>query len=284
MAELPEQLRRDLAKLASARAHASPPPGAEARVYAALEAASPWPQVELDAPPDAQNAGPQPDIGAAELLEVGARGVAGAAKLAWGAKVVAITLALTGGGLLGLRGVVLATRAISPPPATSLDPRSQTGSPAPASPPAHQAAPPQAQPAPEDASVQPPPPSSEPPAALPPKAAAKPAAAPLARYASRASSPEDLAAELALLEAARAASSPAAALEQLQRHEQRYPEGVLAMERDLLTIENLCALERFDAARTRERRFARDHADSPQLTKLRTRCPQLASPRQPTQG
>jgi hypothetical protein len=70
----------------------------------------------------------------------------------------------------------------------------------------------------------------------------------------------DLAAERGLVDRARAAvgrSQPAAALEALEQHRQRFPRGRLAEERDSLQVQALIQLGRFDHARARAAEFVR---------------------------
>jgi len=257
MAELHEPLRRDLAAL---RQRADPPPGAEQRVLASIEAAG-------------FDLGSEPEL--IEATELGAPVRETLAPLAWSAKVVAITLALAGVGILAVRGSVLAARALAPPPSprpTVAEPATpatlvpsperppeRVGPPSPASMATPASTPPSPSPAPTN------------PAAVVPRPSRSDSSGP------EPASPDSLAAELALVESARAAD-PAAALELLEHHAQRFPAGALATERELLIVESLCALGRLDQARARAGTFARTHPASPQLTKLRTVCPELARP------
>jgi hypothetical protein len=70
--------------------------------------------------------------------------------------------------------------------------------------------------------------------------------------------------EIAILEAAqdRLASNPAAALAYAERHAARFPDGVLAQEREVIAIESLVRLHRDAEARQRAERFYRDFPSS----------------------
>jgi hypothetical protein len=257
MAELHEQLRRDLELL---RERASPPPGADARVLAAVEAIGFGP-----GGPDTD-----PDLGwdGAANDAVGHAVHAGhattGAQLVWAAKIVAVTLALTGAGLLGVGAtarVIRASRASSSPVASGADTTATT-----------------------DAALEPSTPAptvlAEPPSAreLEPaepavteRAHATVPGTPLPSPATEVQKPDPLAAELALIEAARTAVDAASALELLREHERRFADGLLATERELLIIEHLCELGQLESAR---RRFAA-HRDAPQRARLLELCPEL---------
>lgn len=84
----------------------------------------------------------------------------------------------------------------------------------------------------------------------------------------------DLAAELALIRAAEAAS-PSEALEQLAEHAERFPSGTLASERDGLMILTLCTLGRTNEARTRASRFVVDYPTSLMIERITKTCPPL---------
>jgi hypothetical protein len=88
---------------------------------------------------------------------------------------------------------------------------------------------------------------------------APPIAAP-ARDEPTTDTPDPLAAELALLEAARAAllaDDPHTALEQLTRHRRRFPDGALAQEAATTRIDALCRQNNLDAAQREAEAFAR---------------------------
>jgi hypothetical protein len=261
MAELHEQLRRDLETL---RERQSPPPGADARVLAAVEAIGFGPGGPSEPDPD-------PDVGwdGAANDAVGHAVHAGhataGAQLVWAAKIVAVTLALTGAGLLGVGAtgrVIRASRASSSAVASGVD----TTVPSTAT---------------TDAALEPSTPAptvlAEPPTAseleAPEPAAPERARStvPLPSAATEVQQPDPLAAELALIEAARTAADAASALELLREHERRFADGLLATERELLIIEHLCELGQFEPAR---RMFAA-HRDAPQRARLLELCPEL---------
>lgn len=249
MAQLDERTRRDLARL---RERGAPSAAAKQRMFAALEA-------QLGGGPDGgggESSGSPPEL----LGDGGA-----SSGLAWAAKVVGATAGLTVGGLVALRLGVEVVRGLSGAP-TAVEPQSQ----APEQPveiasvlerdDEAEAAPPEvavieAEAAPAVAKRQPSP---------SPAAPSKPA-----------SSTNTLAAELALLEAAHAAASPAAALIELERHLARFPRGELADERELLRIENLCRLDRLAEARKLSERFARERPSSALRRRLASACPAL---------
>jgi len=76
--------------------------------------------------------------------------------------------------------------------------------------------------------------------------------------------------EFELLGRARALlrGSPAAALVPLAEHRSRYPDGVLAQERDVLTIEALAGAGRVEQARQSARRFSRNYPRSPHQNRI----------------
>jgi hypothetical protein len=266
MAELHEQLRRDLETL---RERQSPPAGADARVLAAVEAIGFGPGGPSEPDPD-------PDVGwdgaANDALghAVHAGHATTGAQLVWAAKIVAITLALTGAGLLGVGAtarVIRASRASSSAVASGVDTTGPTTATA-------------------DAALEPSTPAptvlAEPPSAreLEPaepavteRAHATVPGTPLPSPATEVQKPDPLAAELALIEAARTAVDAASALELLREHERRFADGLLATERELLIIEHLCELGQLESAR---HMFA-DHRDAPQRARLLELCPELGN-------
>jgi hypothetical protein len=98
-----------------------------------------------------------------------------------------------------------------------------------------------------------------------PEPAAHPIAeAPTASVASVASA-DDLAAERSLLDAARTAlarGNGPDALAAVARHEERYPSGALAEEREAMAIQALLLVKRFDDGRARGARFHRRYPRS----------------------
>ena len=83
----------------------------------------------------------------------------------------------------------------------------------------------------------------------------------------------DLAAEAALVRAAKAESDDRAALVLLDRHATSFPNGELARERELLRAERLCALGRVDEARALAKRFLADGRDDLLARRMRKVCP-----------
>ncbi len=82
------------------------------------------------------------------------------------------------------------------------------------------------------------------------------------------------AAEVTALRRAQAllARDPAVALAQLDAHAQQHPRSSLAAERDAARVQALCNLDRVDEARHAVDRFAREHAGSPLLARVRGLC------------
>jgi hypothetical protein len=261
MAELHEQLRRDLEIL---RERQSPPPGADARVLAAVEAIGFGPE---DPDPDTE-----PDIGwdgaANDVAGHAAGHATTGAQLVWVAKSVAVTLALTGAALLGIGAtarVIRATQTSSSSDTSGVDTTAPSI-------------------APPDAALEPSTPAATVLTEQPTASELEPAEpAAIERAPSTVSGtslptpttevqhPDPLAAELALIEAARTAVDAASALELLRQHERRFPDGLLTTERELLIIEHLCELGQLEPAR---RMFAA-HRDAPQRARLLELCPEL---------
>lgn len=233
MSEL-EPMSSSIEELLSAeRPVPSPPPGASARVWARVEG----------------SLGP----GAAVAVAGGAAaGGAGALKL---------VLLLAAVGLIG--GVTWSLVAPEPSERGALrvpEPPAAASLPAPAPPPPAAPAGPEAPARPATAPERPPaiapaPPSSEPPepARRPSGRAAAGGAAASARGPGDEASPGGgLAAEVALIDAARAslvAGDPRAAWATLEQHARAFPSGQLAEERELLRVRALRALGRVEAAK-----------------------------------
>lgn len=87
---------------------------------------------------------------------------------------------------------------------------------------------------------------------------------------------EDLVAEeVALLADARTAlgaGEAGRAIKLLARHRKRFPNGLLANERDVSWITALCVLGKVDEARTKAQAFLRAHGSSPHAAKVRASC------------
>jgi hypothetical protein len=86
---------------------------------------------------------------------------------------------------------------------------------------------------------------------------------------------DPLAAELALLSAAKRASTPSAALALLEQHVRAHPSGTMASEREALAVVALCQLDRTDAARDRARVLIAQRPSLPLLHRMRDQCPAL---------
>ena len=262
MVEFDDQVRRDLAKL---RAREGPPAAVKQRMFAALE-------LELGG-----GGG-----GGGSELGGGGSAPAGTGGLAYATKLVAVTVALTAAGVLvlqlGVRGArALASKPSAPVVATELPANSAPG-PVVTSEPTRSAnaaessstpeAEPALQPANEALSAQ-----GSGGKAAPTSAAEGSVDSSEAEPEPEAGAPLDtLDAELEQINTARGAASPAAALEALERHLERFPAGQLSAERDLLRVEALCALGRREAATTIRERFARQHPDSPHASRMRAAC------------
>jgi len=86
---------------------------------------------------------------------------------------------------------------------------------------------------------------------------------------------DPVAEEVALLADARGAlgaGEASRAIAVLARHRKRFPEGLLARERDVSWITALCVLGRVDEAKTRAKSFLRAHGSSPHAAKVRASC------------
>jgi hypothetical protein len=244
MVEHDELMRQAVAEF---RAKRSPPPGARARVFAAL-------QLQLGGPPG----GFDPSGGGS----AGAGTSSTAASVGWTAKVVAATVSMAGGGLLLVWAGANVLQTPSPEREQVRDeitvvdtidvgdvpPLEDAGIPA------------------EDESAI----SVYPGAPTKPRAAASPEPPVLA--------PADtLTAELALLGAAKRASDPEAALVLLEQHAREYPSGTMAIEREALAVVALCRLDRTDAARDRARKLIAMRPSLPLLHHMRDECPALTN-------
>lgn len=121
----------------------------------------------------------------------------------------------------------------------------------------------------------PPPPEAAPPT-VPTRAVRKPAPLPVSAPKAeppeaKTEAPSSLSAELSLLEDARRklGSDPRAALVRVAEHRARYPEGILAKERDLVEIDAFRRTGRHDEARTRGEAWLARDPDSLQAARLR---------------
>ncbi|MFV8755451.1 hypothetical protein ACNOYE_33295 [Nannocystaceae bacterium ST9] len=88
-----------------------------------------------------------------------------------------------------------------------------------------------------------------------------------------AASGSTLEAELALIEAARAATDPADILAALERHRDEFPSGVLADEREVMRIEALCGLGRIADAERVAAAFVAAKPSHPLRSRVEPACP-----------
>ena len=107
---------------------------------------------------------------------------------------------------------------------------------------------------------------------------ASPAVAPVAetaRHSERAAAVSTLRAEARLLQRAREAlaGNPAETMQLVERHEQRFPNGALREEREVIAIKALRAIGRNQAAQSRHARFTRMFPESPHLASLSAGTP-----------
>ena len=117
--------------------------------------------------------------------------------------------------------------------------------------------------------------SRRPPVAAPPDRAGELPMAPPAAVASpspAAAPPSDRPTEIELLRAARRniATSPARALDIVGEHQERFPRGALAQEREALAVEALVRVGRRAEARRRAERFLQRHPDSVHRSRIET--------------
>ncbi|MFO7566365.1 MAG: hypothetical protein R6X02_27225 [Enhygromyxa sp.] len=257
MAELEADLARAVEALRSKR---SPPAGSQARVLARLEA-----RLGGGDPGDggpAQGGGLGPGGGGAG---------AAAGNGAFAAKVMAVTLAMTAGGLLIVKLGVLTVRSFASDPVPLVES-------AISEPEAMATASIEVEPKPGGdgpISGQPPSVEAEPPSRAdrePPRAASKPR--PLAAAAPSPAEP-DITAELALVEAARRARSPQEAIAELEQHARRFPSGTLLDEREALWAIASCELGDLDDAARRARALAVRRSKSPLIDRVAAACPAL---------
>jgi hypothetical protein len=245
--------------VAGLRASRSPTPGAQDRVFAALE-------LQLGGPPDGfdSSGGTGDGTGSGGGGGSAAAGASSSsASIGWVAKVVAATVSMTAGGLLLVWAVAGAVRPSSPEREPVRDEVVVTDtvnvgdvrlS--------------------EDEAVSPA--DDEPAITVNPGAPSKshvvPSNAPVLEE------PADIfAAELALLRAAKRATTPSAALALLEQHAREYPSGAMASEREALAVVALCRLERTDEARDRARVLIAQRPSLPLLHQMRGDCPALTN-------
>ncbi len=259
MAEHEPEVARAVAAL---RAKRSPPADAKARVHALLEA-----RLGDPGPGDGEGEGEGEGGGGASHESGSGSGGASpsGAEGLFAAKVVGATAALTAGGLLVLKLSTLAVHSLTAgfahaPAITERAPVEVASAPAPVEPIA----------APEPVVEAP---SSPAPDSAPVVARRKRAAAPTDASVS---SPEpDISAELALIDAARRADTPAAAIVQLREHVRRFPTGMLRDEREALWAIASCERKDFADASRRAKELAKRRPSSPLLDRVAAACPDL---------
>lgn len=249
MAELEHDVARAVDALRSKR---SPPVDAKARVLAAVEARLGDPDPE----PEPEDPGSGPTDGGS---------VGGGFDGVFAAKVVGATTALTGGGLLVVKLGVLAIRSLvgAPEPEIQSQPRPEIAVverfEAPATTRVEPVEPePTVETDQQELAPEPTPVSAAPKRASPSEpSVAKPG----------------ISAELALIEAARGASSPDATIAELREHARRFPDGVLRDEREALWAIASCEREDFVDAKHRAEALAARRPNSPLLDRVAKACP-----------
>jgi hypothetical protein len=277
MAERDTDLHRAVEVLRHAR---SPAPGAKARVHARLEAALLGPGGGEFGQELGSDAGfdPGSDGGLGGGLAAGSTASAQAGGgLMFAAKVVGATVSLAGAGILTLKLGAVAVSSLSGgsveqpnSPLQQIEPESDRASGP------RDRSPADAEPDPE-ALVE-----TEPTAAAPAIAGPARARAPASGPADGAPPPEpdqapDIHAELAVIEAARRGSTPAARIASLREHAERFPDGALRDEREALWAIASCERDDFDDAQQRTRALAARRPSSPLLARIATACPDLAA-------
>jgi hypothetical protein len=246
MVEHDELMRR---AVAGVRASRSPTSEAQARVFAALERRLGGPLAGVDASDGVDTVGPAP----ASTVPV---------TIDWVAKVIGATVSLTAAGLLLLRIAVGAVQTTTVDGEPRRDERTVSDTVdvvdvADTSVLRDHASEPMLEAVPVKPARTPVPamPSPEPPELAP---------------------ANTLAAELALVGAAKRASTPDAALMLLDQHAREYPSGVMASEREALAVVALCQLDRTGEARARARVLIAERPGLPLLQGMRRDCPALA--------
>lgn len=226
---------------------AGPGPGSRERVLAGL-------RTSLGPGPG----GPDGGHGSPSGSEAGGGAAASpTANLVWGAKVVGLTLALTGAGLGAVGLVGSALRPSKPDPSSVHASRDVKAS----LPPAESNVDPLAAAAePEPAPDLEPPPASE--VASTDARTRTRATAQTSEGETSASAPT-LEAELALLHRAKQSSDLRVALGLLDQHTREFPNGQLARERELLRIDLLCGLDQAREAEAARVRFLARYPDAP---------------------
>lgn len=240
-----EQLMRRA--VAGVRASRSPTSDAQARVFAALELRLGGPLAGVDASDvDASTVGPAPTSTAPVTID-------------WVAKVIGATAGLTAAGLLLLRVAVGAVQTTTVDGEPRRDERTvsdtvDVG----------------------DTSVRDDP-AREPVLETVPVKATRTAVSAKPIVEPPELAPADtLAAELALVGAAKRASTPDAALVLLDQHAREYPSGAMESEREALAVVALCQVDRTDEARARARVLIAGRPGLPLLQGMRRDCPALA--------
>ena len=249
MIELDETTRRVLLQ------RAGPPSGSRERVLAGLRTSlGPGP----GGPGGSGESGPpSPSTGGGELA-LSANASQGAS-VVWAAKVVGLTLGLASVGVGALTLAAAASKSSESPTANAS--ATSVSSPR-VPPPPRSPALAHATQAPDEAPASTPAPTPAPDAqASPPAPRPSPSNTPSASQTEPPASTLD--AELALLQAAKRASDPQAALDILAQHRARFASGELARERDALGVELLCALGQFESADEARARFIDDYPDAP---------------------
>jgi hypothetical protein len=232
--------------VAGVRASRSPTPEAQARVFAALELRLGVPLADVDASDGMGTVGPDPATSAPVTI-------------GWVAKVIGATAGLTVAGLLLLRvGVgALQTTTVEGEPHREQRSVSDTGKVGDTSARDDDAGEPVVETVPVNVAG----------TAVPAKPIVKPR---------ELAATDTLAAELALVGAAKRASTPDAALVLLDQHAREYPNGAMVSEREALAVVALCQVDRTDEARARARVLIAARPGLPLLQGMCRDCPALA--------
>jgi len=225
-----------------------PPPGVEDRILGAILAGP----------------GPGPDGGASESGSGAGSGGSGAAigqsSLAYALKVVGATLGLAAAGVGLLAVTAAAVRETEPIPSDASVELIAPAEPELSAPVSEHDPEPLPAPSSESNDADPRP--------------ASPASTALAsNKPARANEPgPTLEAELALMKRARKSGDPEQALVLLERHRLEFAAGVFAAEREVLRVEQLCALGRSDEAQTIAAAFVRTHPNNPLRSRVEPAC------------
>jgi hypothetical protein len=252
-----------------------PPAGVEDRILAAILP----PLVPPGGPPEGSGGSPG-SLGLEQGAAVGggsaAAGGAGAGgmSLAYAVKVVAATLGIAAGGVGLLAVTAQGVRALG---AAGAEPHVSVVAPVTAAP---TPAPARSEPPLADLDADPSDPDPDPsePEPDPGLARVKPVTSSPKPSATGSASAPGVEAELALIQRARATSEPDATLALLRQHAERFPDGVFAAEREVLRVEQLCALGRPSEAEAIAASFLARRPQHPLRARIQPACPKQNQP------